>query len=98
MRDPRNEEEAELIRLAPSIPLLLPLVFSISSSLGQNTDWQRNPATAGNWFDQINWSAGVPVSNPTARVNNGGEALIGDVGANANFLLVGDGQPAIRDR
>jgi T5SS/PEP-CTERM-associated repeat protein len=43
----------------------------------------------GDWFNAANWSAGVPNSNITAKINNGGTAQIGATGAAASDLNLG---------
>jgi len=43
----------------------------------------------GDWFNAANWSAGVPNSNITAKINNGGTAQIGATGAAASDLDLG---------
>ncbi len=43
----------------------------------------------GDWFNAANWSAGVPNSNITAKINNGGTAQIGAAGAAASDLDLG---------
>jgi T5SS/PEP-CTERM-associated repeat protein len=44
---------------------------------------------AGDWFNGSNWSAGVPNSNITAKIKNGGTAQIGAAGAAASDLDLG---------
>jgi T5SS/PEP-CTERM-associated repeat protein len=43
----------------------------------------------GDWFNAANWSAGVPNSNITAKINNGGTAQIAATGAAASDLDLG---------
>ena len=43
----------------------------------------------GDWFNAANWSAGVPNSSITAKINNGGTAQIGAAGAAASDLDLG---------
>lgn len=58
--------------------LLVVLVFALvpSGAVGENTYWQHDPATPGNWFDVANWSLGVPGELDRGIIQNGGTAEI----------------------
>lgn len=53
------------------------------------TEWQRGPATPGDWFDPVNWTAGVPTSGTDAFIPNGGTAQIASGNAEASTLCMG---------
>ena len=41
-----------------------------------DTYWQHDPATPADWFDPLNWSAGLPTSSDTSYIQNGGTVVI----------------------
>jgi T5SS/PEP-CTERM-associated repeat protein len=67
---------------------LAALFVTSTSAFAQTTVWT---AGTGNWFARANWSAGVPNSNTTADINNGGTAQITSSGAAASLVELGVG-------
>jgi len=50
---------------------------SLTGSAGaEDTYWQHDPATPGDWFDPANWTAGVPAVGDAAYIDNGGAVRI----------------------
>jgi len=62
------------------------LAISPPATAQMQTSWSDG---TGDWFNGNNWSAGVPNSNITARINNGGTGQIGAAGAAASDLELG---------
>lgn len=54
----------------------------------QETFWTD---TTGNWFTPANWSAGLPNSDVSAQINNGGTAEVMSASAAANQVELGVG-------
>ena len=50
------------------------------------TDWVD---ATGNWFNPLNWSAGVPGAGEEAHIDNAGTAQINAAGAVADRLILG---------
>ena len=69
-----------------SIGSLLTVAFLISLSTG--SEWT---ADVGNWFDPVNWDAGVPTASEAARILNGGTAQTSpdDPPVDVNLLSIG---------
>jgi len=62
------------------------LAISPPAAAQMQTSWSDG---TGDWLNGNNWSAGVPNSNITARINNGGTGQIGAAGAAASDLELG---------
>jgi autotransporter family porin len=61
-----------------------------ATALADSCSGQTNSrVTSGDWFNGMNWSAGVPNSTKSAQINNGGTATIGSTGAVSCDLTVG---------
>ena len=71
--------------------LLCALVLT-GLAAADDTYWQHDPATPGDWFDPANWSVTVPTQNDDAFLANGGVAHIGSGTATALYLYL-DGLP-----
>lgn len=68
----------------------LALCASLGITLGESCIGQTNwNVRSGNWFEGMNWSAGVPNSSTSAQINNGGTATIGSTGAESCDLTLG---------
>ncbi|MEX2170614.1 MAG: hypothetical protein WD851_14965 [Pirellulales bacterium] len=63
--------------------------ISIPSVKAQPPDTSWNVAS-GSWFDDTNWTSGVPTSTERAEIDNGGISLVQLEGAAANVLDVGE--------
>ncbi|MGE5610440.1 MAG: hypothetical protein ACM359_14405 [Bacillota bacterium] len=59
------------------------------SAWAQQTLWQHDPRTPGDWFDPANWSQGVPSAQSTAVIDNTGTTLIRDSSPTAHILYIG---------
>jgi fibronectin-binding autotransporter adhesin len=62
----------------PSRALLVALAgfLLLSSSSFAVTSWIRDTGDFGSWFDDLNWSNGVPDAFTDAQINNGGFAIV----------------------
>ncbi len=56
--------------------------------LADETWWQHDPATPGDWFDETNWSAGVPSLEDSAYVHNSSIAVIAHGNALAKQISI----------
>jgi hypothetical protein len=56
-----------------------------------NTYWQHDMATSGDWFESLNWTAGLPAYKLDyyAYIDNGGTAVIQSGTASQHHLYVG---------
>ena len=54
-----------------------------------DTYWQHDPATPGDWFDVANWNPGLPDEDVKAYIDNGGTAEIASGEPRALDLYVG---------
>ncbi len=73
-----------------SVALCTILVATVVlGSAAAATEWTRDPATPGDWFEPANWSLGVPGPGDSAGVRNGGTAVIADGDAASSYLGVG---------
>ena len=71
--------------------LVAALVVGMASpARAADTYWQHDPATTGDWFDDANWTGGVPTSSDSGYINNAGEAEIASGVAKADLLYLGD--------
>ncbi|MCD4699849.1 MAG: hypothetical protein K8R91_04675, partial [Phycisphaerae bacterium] len=71
--------------------LICAAVFSITitTSWADETWWQHDPATPGDWFDDANWTSGVPGLEDYASIYNGGTAVIAAGDALAKHISIG---------
>jgi T5SS/PEP-CTERM-associated repeat protein len=74
------------LRVIVLISLLTYALFAIPNPAFAETSWVDG---IGDWFNGNNWSAGVPNSNITTKINNGGTAQISAAGAAASDLNLG---------
>jgi hypothetical protein len=54
--------------------LVVLMVMSVGSVWGEDTSWTN--VGGGDWFDQANWTSGVPLSNDRVYIDNGGTVRI----------------------
>jgi len=54
-----------------------------------DTAWQGDPAAQGSWHEGTNWTVGVPGNSNSAKIDNGGTAVI-SADADVRYLYVGD--------
>ncbi|MGE0255636.1 MAG: autotransporter domain-containing protein [Alphaproteobacteria bacterium] len=71
----------------PVVMVVTLLLAVMATHAGAQSIWQAGP---GDWFEAGNWSGGVPGSSDTAIISNGGTARVGDPGAEADSLFVGE--------
>lgn len=69
--------------------VLMHLTCIVRDAMAQDTIWQANPATVGDWFDDGNWTLNVPNEFTSALINNGGTVKIGGNIADVKDLWVG---------
>jgi len=66
------------------------LAAAPAALVADDTCWQHDPTTPGDWFDPANWDNGVPQEGDYAYIDNGGTAEIGPGTASAGSLFVGN--------
>lgn len=71
-----------------SCTLLAASLLAVMPARGAVIDW-INPGT-GDWSDGGNWLGGVPTSNDSAIIDNGGTARISGPGAAADVTVIGN--------
>ena len=69
--------------------LVIFMLVSVGSVLGEATYWEHDPATAGQWSSDANWSDGVPTAAHTPYIGNGGTAEISQGEAFGNYAYIG---------
>ncbi len=73
------------VALAAAIVLLL-----AAAAGADNTYWQADPNTAGDWHDPNNWNPSLPGAGDTAYVDNGGTAQIAGGTVDVSYIRAGD--------
>jgi hypothetical protein len=74
----------------PSRRVLALIILATGTPVASaNTNWQANPSAPDDWFDNFAWSAGVPSSNQSAYISDGGTASITYGSAAAEGLYLG---------
>jgi T5SS/PEP-CTERM-associated repeat protein len=63
--------------------------LSAGSAGMAQTNWQADPTTPDDWFDNLAWSNGVPSASQPAYISNGGEASISSGNAVADGVYLG---------
>lgn len=80
-----NQRHGVFSKIARSVSIA---IFAIGAANGsaQTTSWVDG---TGDWFNSLNWSAGVPNSGTVAYINNGGTAQLSSNGGNIGGVLLG---------
>jgi hypothetical protein len=71
------------------LAVAMPWMPGVAPGMVTDTAWRCDPATQGPWHDSDNWTAGVPSDAVSAKIDNGGTAVI-SAEAEVRYLYVGD--------
>ncbi len=78
-------------RFALSLVCIVLLTSAVVPVRGDNTYWQHDPSSPGDWFVPGNWTAGLPESGDYACIKNGGTADFASGQAEAKWVGIGYG-------
>jgi hypothetical protein len=67
----------------------MPWISGVALAIETDTTWLHTPAAQGLWYDDDNWTSGVPTDLLSAKIDNGGTVEI-TAQANVRYLYIGD--------